>query len=850
MTPLAVLRNPAGAIAKDASIARDMLHIRAVKRIESLLQQLTTAEKVAMCAGSGMWHSTGVPRLGIPPIKVTDGPNGARGESRGGLSAACFPVGSALAATWNPRLIEQVGRALGQEAKSKGAQVLLGPTVNLHRSPLGGRHFEGYSEDPHLTSRIAVAFVRGVQAEGVGACIKHYICNESEFERMTISSEVSQRALREIYMPPFEAAVKEAGVWSIMSSYNRINERYASCHDELLNQVLKREWGFDGCVISDWFARCDEGADEFCGLDLEMPGPARVMGKRLLRAVESGQVSDDALNDKVRRLLRLTIRTGRMDSPEQQPEVSDDRPEHRQLARRAAVESMVLIKNDGVLPFAPASLKKLAVIGPNAAVGMIQGGGSSGVKPHYESHPLAALTDRLKPQVEVLHATGGSIARYVPAIDKQQLRPTSGESRPGLTLEFWNGREFEGPSLESRVVGRCRGIWHGRFSDAIDPDDFCVRYSASYTPLDTGVHSFGLVTSGGARLFIDDDLVIDSWAIDESGVAYFGQLLPELRGQRSLDAGVALNLRVEFRTRQSRGLGQPSVRFGVQPPIDHDPIVRAVDTAAEADAVVLVVGSSAEYETEGRDRDDMELPGHQVELIEKVVAANPNTAVVLNCGSPVSLDWLASVPALLQVWFPGQEFGEALADVLLGDVDPSGRLPTTWPVRLEDTPSFATYPGSDGKVEYAEDVMVGYRWYDAHDIAPRAAFGHGLSYTTFEYGTLQLPAVLQGSADLEVSLDITNTGERTGTEVVQLYLGAAGRSRPSAVRELQAFRKIELDPGDTCRVDFRLERRALSHWDPEACAWVAEAGGYEVHVGASSRDIRQRAAFELRPGER
>jgi len=815
-------------------------------RIEALLSQLTLQEKVSMCAGEGLWHTAAVPRLGIPALKLTDGPNGARGDGRSGASAACFPVGSALGATWNPALIERVGVALGQEARSKGADVLLGPTVNLHRSPLGGRHFECYSEDPELTARIAVAFVGGVQSQGVAACIKHFVCNDSEFERMTISSEVSDRALREVYLRPFEAAVKEAGVWSIMSAYNRINGHYAGNHSALLEGVVRGEWGFDGCVISDWFAQFDEPPEAYCAMDLEMPGPARVMGQGLLSAVESGEVAEVLLDDKVRRLLRLSVRTGRMDAPGSSDERAEDRPEHRALARRVAAESMVLVKNDGVLPLGVATpLGRLAVIGPNAEVGMIQGGGSSGVKPHHQRHPLAALRQRL-PDVEIVHESGGSIARYAPAIDKQQLRAPDGE-RPGMLLEYWNGRAMEGAAVESRVVGRCRASWFGRFSELVDPGDFCARYTGTYTPVDDGLHSLGLVSSGSARVYIDDELALDAWAVDDDAVSHFGQLLPEHRVERALAIGQPVSLRIEFRTRV--GLAMPHVAFGVQPPVEGDPLERAVDAAKSADAVVLVVGSSAEYETEGRDREDLSLPGHQVELIERVLAVNPQTAVVLNCGAPVQLDWLPRAPALLLSWFPGQEFGDALCDVLLGDVNPSGRMPTTWPAQLSDTPSFATYPGSDGKVEYAEGVFVGHRGYErpgVTGIAPAIAFGHGLSYTRFEYGVLSARlGEGEGSELLDVTVDVQNVGERDGQEVVQLYVSAPGVQLERPARELRAFRKLELSAGERARVQISLGARDLAYWDEGAGAWALEPGRYRVQVGGSSADIRATTDFEL-----
>jgi beta-glucosidase len=365
-------------------------------RIEELLSAMTLEEKVSMVAGSGMWHSTPVERLGIPALKMTDGPNGARGDNVSGATSACFPVGSALASTWNVDLIEEVGKALGQEAKTKGAQVLLGPTINIHRTPLGGRNFECYSEDPYLTSRLAVHFTQGVQSEKVSACLKHFVCNDSEFERHTISSEVEERPLREIYLAPFEAGVKEAGALSVMSSYNKVNGTYAASHKDLLTGVLKDEWGFEGFVVSDWGGSLETIGNANGGLDMEMPGPARIMGKKLVAAIKAGEVDEATIDDKVRRILRVLIWSGKMDAPEEPAEESVDRSEHRSLARQAASEAMVLLKNEDVLPLVASKIKKLAVIGPNAKKGQIQGGGSSGVTPHYQSHPLDALQSALE----------------------------------------------------------------------------------------------------------------------------------------------------------------------------------------------------------------------------------------------------------------------------------------------------------------------------------------------------------------------------------------------------------------------------------------------------------------------
>jgi len=809
-------------------------------RIEKLLAEMTLEEKVSMAAGSDAWHSTGVERLGVPPIKMTDGPNGARGDLKSKCSAVCFPVGSALAATWNTDLLEQVGIALGQEALSKGAQVLLGPTVNIHRSPLGGRNFECYSEDPLLTARIAVAFVTGVQSQGVGCSAKHFVCNDSEFERFTISSEVGERALREIYLVPFEAAVKQAGVWTVMAAYNRIGGTYACSHRELLTDLLKREWGFEGFVVSDWGASKNTREDACGGLDLEMPGPPRSMGEQLLAAVKAGEVDEATLDDKIRRLLRVTILTGRMDDPDEKQEQSLDRPEHRALARRTATESMVLVKNRGVLPLDARSLRSLAVIGPNAKLGQIQGGGSSGVKPHYVVHPLEAIRERLGPGVSIRYEPGCRVEKGVRPFDLEQLRPATGEDEPGLSLEYWSNRSFEGEPVARRVVHRCDATWwFGGVPPEAGTRDFSARYSATFTPALSGTHSFGLMSVGRSRMLLDGRTIIDNWSAQNLGDAS-----AEEQAEVELRAGQDYQLRLDFEPPPESSL--PGIQFGVTPPEPEDLMELAVAAAREADAVILVVGTNRDWETEGNDREDMALPGRQAELIAKVCAANATSVVVTNAGSPISMEWLDQAPALLHAWFPGQEFGNALADLLFGDANPSGKLPTTFPVRLQDTPAFTNYPGENGQVLYGEGIFVGYRWYDTRDIAPRLPFGHGLSYTSFGYGELTVEPETRGGEPIEASLEITNRGERAGQEVVQLYVRDPLSRLARPEKELKAFAKVGLEPGQSTRVSFVLDDRALAYWDPSTGGWVAEPGEFELLVGSSSRDIRSRASFVLR----
>ncbi|MEQ9002721.1 MAG: glycoside hydrolase family 3 C-terminal domain-containing protein, partial [Pseudomonadales bacterium] len=731
-------------------------------RTEALLGELTLEEKVSLLAGKGFWVTTPVPRLGIPAIKVTDGPNGARGDGVSGATAASWPVGSALASTWNPELIGAVGRALGQEARSKDAQVLLGPTVNLHRTPLGGRNFECYSEDPYLSAQIAIAFIRGVQAEGVGACIKHFVGNDSEFERHTISSDIDERTLRELYLLPFELAVREAAPWAVMSAYNRVNGTFASSHRALLRDVLKGEWGFDGVVVSDWGAALETEANLAGGLDLEMPGPTRSRGDALIRAVRDGRVTEADVDDAARRMLRLIERSGRFDRPDPRPEVSDDRPAHRALARRAAAEGMVLLKNDGVLPLDPAAIGRVAVLGPNAAEGQIQGGGSSAVFPHYRVMPLDALQARANWQV--IHAPGCFNDKYLPMPRPGML---TFDGQPGARLQMFRAGDAEPVHAQqveltfNPMGGLPLNLLGGRRVGA----DFSARLEADFVPDADGEHQFGLLSSGLTRLYIDDVELIDNWTDQQPGDAFFGWGSSERRGTMTLEAGRRYRWRIEFQSKPDVLI--TGVRYGIRPPVADDPLGEAVAAARAAEAVVLVAGSNADWETEGNDRRSMALPGDQDALIEAVLAVNPNTVVVLNTGAPVAMPWFDRARAVVQAWLPGQEFGNALTDVLTGAVNPSGRLPTTIPRRLKDTPAFTSYPGEHGRVLYGERMFMGYRWYDSRDLAPLVPFGHGLSYTRFDYGAASATPYDEG---VTVSVEVTNAGDRAGQEVVQVYV--------------------------------------------------------------------------------
>ena len=793
-------------------------------RLEALLAELTLDEKAALVAGIDLWHTPGAPRAGIPPLKVTDGPSGARGEKWTGRSAACFPCGTALGATWDPALVREVGARIGNEAKRRRAHVLLAPTVNIHRHPLAGRNFECYSEDPFLSARMAVAYISGVQSQGVGCSVKHFVANDSEFERQSISSEVDERTLREISLAPFDAAVREAGAWSVMTAYNRLHGTYCSEHHWLVTDLLKNEWAFDGLVMSDWFGTHSTAPAANAGLDLEMPGPPQWFGTRLADAVRAGDVDEKSLDDKVLRVLVLLERAGAFDDTESTEEISVDDPEDRAVARRAATGSFVLLKNDdGLLPLDVTGLGLLAVIGPNAGTAIIQGGGSARVSPHEAVTPLAGLRARF-PDITVEHERGCVSHKRTPPVDARVL---DGK----LQVSYYAGREREGDPVLVEESSLAYFTHMGPVAAEV-PNEFSVRVRGTLVVPEDGEWTLTLVQAGRARLFLDGQLLVDNWNPTGRSDAFFGFGSAEVAASVNLVAGERHELEAEF-VPAAPALG--GLAIGCLPPSPLDLMERAVALAARADAVVLVVGTDGDWESEGNDRKTMALPPPQDDLVRAVAAANPRTAVVLNAGSPLAQPWIDDVPAVLQCWFAGEEGGNALADVVSGDAAPSGKLPTTFPKRLEDTPAFTNYPGERGKVRYGEGVFVGYRWYDTRDIDPRFCFGHGLSYTSFE---LREPVWDDGAATVRVS--VTNTGSRRGAEVVQCYVRDVEASVARPLHELKAFSKVWLDPGESRSVELVLDERAFAYWDVDLHDWRVEPGEFELRIGTSSRDIAHR----------
>ncbi len=824
---------------------------RLSNRIDELPGQMTLQEKVSMLAGTNMWYTVAVERLSIPSLKMTDGPNGARGAGSltDSVKTTCFPAGISLASTWNTELVERVGQALADEAKLKGAQVLLGPTVNIQRSPLGGRNFECFSEDPYLSARLAVAYITGLQREGVGASIKHYVCNDEEFERYSLSSEVRERVLREIYLQPFEVAVRECQPWTIMAAYNLVNGVAASENPYLLTEILRDEWGFDGVVVSDWFESVKSTAASInAGLDLEMPTP-RWRGEKLLEAVERGEVTEATIDTSVRRLLLLLDKAGLFEHPQSGEEQAIDLPERRALVREAAAEGIVLLKNEGqMLPLEPQHLTQVAVIGPNARVAQTTGGGSAQVNAHYAVTPLEGIVAKLGEHAQVGYEQGCTNYRLLPVPDMSLVFAGTQGNEHGLAIEYFNNADLSGSPVQRETQTTTDLMWFS-LPDGVDPQRFSARASGRFRPAETGPYTFSLVSAGLSRLAIDGREIIDNWTQQTPGTDYFGFGSAEMQAVIPLEAGHEYQLTLQFARSESSSLA--AVRLGILPPVPANSIERAVKLAAASDVAIVCVGFGGEWQSEGFDRPDMELPGRQHELVEQVAAANSRTIVVLNTGSPITMPWLDKVAAVVQAWYPGQECGNAIADVLFGDFNPSGKLPQTFPTRLEDNPAYLNFPGENGKVYYGEGLFVGYRYYDKKKIAPLFPFGFGLSYTTFSYSSLRLNTPQIGPDDtLQVSIDITNTGQRAGKEVVQMYIRDEQAQLQRPEKELKGFAKVSLEPGECKTVTLSIGRDALAYYDDLTREWVAEAGTFEVLVGASSRDIRARAPFTLRATSR
>lgn len=801
-------------------------------KIDSLLRLMTLEEKVSMCAGAAPRMAfQGVPRLEIPEVQCCDGP---RGPNIGGQATA-FPSGIAWGAAWNPALAEKAGKVMGCETRAIGRGVLLGPANNILRDPLCGRFFEYYTEDPYLNSRITVAAVKGIQSEQVAACLKHYACNNRENNRNFYMSRIGDRALHEIYLPAYEAAVGEGGLWSIMTAANGVNGEFVSDSRRLLTDILKKEWGFDGFVITDWLQTRSTEKAALAGLDISMPGGEGCgFGRPLLDAVREGRVPESVIDDKVRRILRIYERIGALDGRNLSAGAVINTPQHQETALQLAEESIVLLRNEGgMLPLRRGM--KVLVTGPNAdkhfcLPGM---GGSSGIESPYETTVLDGLRN----------LPGNTDISYFPTEQLGGFSPIPAEavhSDPHGTEPGWRATYTGAERTLVRTEPQIDFMWEMKSPDKTIPvESFSANFQGWITPPVSGVYTLRLTVGGWCAIFPEGCYGAPTIVADDSR-----------EGERTVTATIQLQKDEPyfFCVNYSKNREcDASVRLEWKLPESSESaeaLARLDAAAREADAVIFVGGLDHSLDTEGRDRLTMEFPQDQERLITRLAAINPSTAVVLINGSPMELGgWIDRVSAVVEAWYPGMEGGTAITNILYGETDPSGRLPFTWPKRLEDSPSHKLAAQDLDNVNYDEGLMVGYRYFDTQEVEPQFPFGYGLSYTTFRYGKLH---VSEKEGKVCCRIEIRNIGRCDGSETVQIYVRP---ERPSVMRsthELKAFEKLFLRAGERRTVEFTLPARAFSYYSEAESRWVEDPGPYTIEAAASSRDIRSTAQIEIK----
>ena len=848
--------------ASDAELARPTAGIsdrvaapldpEALRRAERALAGLSLEEKVALLAGNGTMSIAAQPRIGLADeFWFSDGPHTVRPEldrhtfnsaNRTDDQATVLPTLSALAATWDLGLARRFGELLGREARDRGKDVLLGPGVNLLRTPLNGRNYEYLGEDPVLAARMATAYVRGVQSQDVAACVKHYAGNEQEWERGTVDVVMDERTLRELYLVPFEAAVKDGGALTVMNGYNRFRGVFCSHSDYLNNQVLKREWGFPGFVVSDWSGLHDTVAGALGGLDVEMnAGDAiRFYKQPLIDAVREGRVPEAVVDDHARRVLYVMARIGKLGGV---PRAAGARASeaHLAFAREVAEQAIVLLKNDAqVLPLDRARIRRLLVIGPNAIARHTGGGWSAEGKPPYETTPLEGLRKLLGGQVEIEHLAGPFAESFEPVpelaiatIDASDL--AQGAAVRGWRAEYFATGDFAGePSargFERKTGDSARGG--------------AARWTAELVAPETGEYRLAATHGGVARVRVDGRLVIDASIGPGAAVRRSEGLVRLAQGRRYAVV-------IEHAPDPASG---GRFEFGWRPP-SREPVApeRLAERARAADAVLFFTGNRLGHgraqEGEGADRPDLTLPEGEDAAIAAVLAARPDAVIVNQSGAPVEMPWVDRAATLVQYWFCGMDGGTALARVLFGEVNPSGRLPFTFPRRLADSPAHALGNYGPVRVEYAEGVFIGYRWHDAKGLEPLFPFGHGLGYSRFELGpTRPERRSLRAGETLTVRVELRNAGPRAGAEVVQLYVEDVAASVPRPPRELKGFAKVRLKPGETGVAEFTLTPRDFAFWDKASGVWKIEPGEFMLRAGLSSRNLSPGVSVTMLDGE-
>ncbi|MGO4103673.1 beta-glucosidase [Leifsonia sp. YAF41] len=800
-------------------------------------------ERIRLLTGATSWTLHPFPEANLRSLVLSDGPIGVRGVDEDERPSAQMPSPSAVAATWDVELVARLGELTAQEAKRKGVDVVLAPVLNLQRTPVGGRHFEAYSEDPFLTGVIATRLIAATQSFGVAMCAKHFLGNESETDRTTYIARIPEQALREVYLAPFERAVRVGHVWSVMSAYNQVDDGIqiapATEHGSLINDLLKGEWGFDGVVVSDWLATNSTVASAIGGLDLVMPGPDGPWGQALEAAVAEGLIDESVIDDKVERVVRLGRRVGA--TLPAAAAVDENLPTDaatRHLLRETIARSTVVLRNNGTLPLSPSSTETIALIGPNAIEPFVQGGGSAFVTPPYASTPEAALRSAL-PNASITIHRGGAGRRHARAIDPDLV--TTPDGRAGYSLTFLDeaGTPVGAPIVVPADEGWNRGAPESATSAHIEAL-VTLRTTGPHN-IDVGVagaHSvrFNGETVSESPTVADHDIILDSSANNPDG--------PVVR----VDVGDAPRQVLIESTQQVVDAGAYGrfVRFVLR----HDDVASDIDTeideavaaARQADLAIVIVGTNEETESEGWDRSTLALPARQNELVDRVVAANPNTVVIVNAGAPVILPWLDRVAAVLWWWLPGQEAGNGLADALLGVTEPSGRLPWTLPADESDVPVPDGRP-RDGVIEYSEGIHVGYRGWDKLGRKPAREFGFGLGYGTWRYDDLHVSGSPEG---VQVRVTVTNTSTRDAREIVQVYLEAPGSSTDRPLRWLAGFTIADVGAGSSAVVDVDVDRRAFEIWNVDRHRWEIPDGAYVFHAGRSSRDLRQTIAAALK----
>ncbi|KAL4997912.1 putative beta-glucosidase H [Aspergillus recurvatus] len=815
--------------------------------IDHVLANISDQDKIALLSGIDFWHTHPIPELNVPSVRVTDGPNGIRGTKFfAGVPAACLPCGTALGATWDRDLLRRAGELLGDECLAKGAHCWLGPTVNMQRSPLGGRGFESFSEDPYLAGVAAASMIVGCESKGIIATVKHFVGNDQEHERRAVDVIVTPRALREIYLRPFQIVARDARPGALMTSYNKVNGKHV-VEDPKMYDLIRKDWGWDPLVMSDWYGTYTTIDSTNAGLDLEMPGVSRYRGKYIESAMQARLIKSSTLDARARKVLEFVQRASRTKVSE--VEEGRNHPEDRALMRTLCSNSIVLLKNEGdILPL-PKKVKKIALIGSHIKTPAISGGGSAALKPYYASTLYDAVRESL-PNAELVYETGAHAHNMLPVIDRLLSNavihfynePMTKPDRKCLGTETVTTTAFQ--FMDYKLAGLNRAL-------------FWSTLIGDFTPDQSGIWDFGLSVFGTANLYINDDLIIDNTTNQTKGTSFFGKGTREEIGSLKLTAGQTYKIRIEFgsantTTMKTTGMvnfGGGAANLGASLRMDAEEMIsRAVNAAEDADYAIICTGLNQDWESEGFDRPHMDLPPGIDEMISRVLDVAAHKTVIVNqSGTPVTMPWASQAKSIIHGWYGGNETGHGIADILFGDVNPSGKLSLSWPIDVRHNPTYLNYASVGGRVLYGEDIYVGYRFYEKTGREVLFPFGHGLSYTTFAVSpeASVSPGTFTPENTPIVTVKIKNTGGTAGAQVLQLYVAAPNSPTPRPQKELQGFEKVFLQPGQEKTVGVRLDKYATSFWDEIEGMWKSEAGVYEVLIGTSSEDIVARGKFEV-----